>query len=82
MKRLLIVLMLFALAISANAQIFLTEEEYSNRSVSDGSGSGLPIIPNLNETQDNFAPVGEGILLLGVLGGAYLLGKRKREGKE
>lgn len=81
MKRLLIILMLFALTISANAQIFLSEDEYSNRSGSDAGGIELPTIPDLDSPFDQFAPVGEGILLLGVLGGAYLLGKRKR-GKE
>lgn len=81
MKRLLIILMLFALTISANAQIFLTEDDYNSRTVSSELGFDVPAIPQLDSTDDQYSPVGDGILLLGVLGGAYLLGKRKR-GKE
>ena len=36
-------------------------------------------MPNLDVTYDQLAPVGEGLLLLGLLGGAYLLGKRRKE---
>lgn len=82
MKRLLIVLMLLALTISANAQIFIAENEYNERESDAVLGTELPTIPLLNSPYDQFAPVGEGIFLLGMLGGAYLLGKRKREGKE
>jgi LPXTG-motif cell wall-anchored protein len=33
----------------------------------------------LDITYDQYAPVGEGIALLTLLGGAYLLGKRRRK---
>ena len=47
----------------------------------DGDGPVTPVLPNhnLNGNQDAAAPVGSGIALLAVLGGAYLVGKKRRE---
>ena len=71
-----------AASLKAEAQVFiLDEQEYNNNNRSGRSESDLPVLPNLGSTQDQdpFAPVGEGILLLGCLGGAYLLGKRRKD---
>ena len=77
----LIVLMLgFFNANKASAQIFITEEDYNNnRDPSDDNG-GFPFIihPDHDSTLD-YTPIGNGIWLLGCLGGAYLLGKRRKE---
>lgn len=64
----------------AMAQIFLDDEDLNNRAGS----SEVPgaIIPEQDVTYDQFqpyVPVGEGILLLAGLAGAYLVGKRKKE---
>lgn len=64
---------------SARAQIFLDDESMSVRSSSNSAQ--LPIVPELDVTTDQYAPLGSGILLLGGLGGAYLLGKRNNKSK-
>ena len=70
----------------AKAQIFITEDdEYANLRCHDENlpnGFIIPDFPNHNETWDVFTPLGDGLLLLGCLGGAYLLGKRKRKDDE
>ena len=45
------------------------------------AATGMPALPNHNllENQDADAPLGTGIALLAVLGGAYLVGKKRRE---
>lgn len=46
-----------------------------------GRNTTLPALPNhnLQTDQDADAPLGSGIAMLAVLGGAYLVGKRRRE---
>ena len=68
------------MAVPAMAQVFLDDEDLNNRAGS----SEVPgaIIPEQDVTYDQFqpyVPVGEGILLLAGLAGAYLVGKRKKE---
>ena len=66
----------------APAQILIMdeeEEEDSERTNTDESALGLPMVPELGITIDQYAPLGGEILVLGCLGGAYLLGKRKRK---
>ena len=65
--------------ISANAQIFLDDDDVNLRGNGDGNMDIGNIIPqhNVDWDQANYTPVGEGLLLLSVLGGAYLLGKKK-----
>ena len=79
-KRILITTLLLMLAVvRVDAQIFiLTDEEfkYAKRGLECHE---LPNIPTLDITYDQYAPVGEGIALLTLLGGAYLLGKRRRK---
>ncbi len=61
----------------AMAQIFLDDEDLNNRATNpDGFGV---MVPEQNVTYDQYVPVGEGILLLAGLAGAYLVGKRKKE---
>lgn len=67
---------------SAKAQIFImTDEEYSNGRT-PSVGGGLPIVPTQDVTTDQYAPLGGGTLLLGLLGGAYLLGQHRKKGDE
>lgn len=78
----LFALLLFSNSINkANAQVFImTEDEYhySNRTPSAGIGI-LPDLPDDNDlTSDAYAPLGNGILVLGWLSGAYLLGRRRK----
>ena len=46
----------------------------------DNSGSpAMPLLPQHGEDTNQPAPLGSGIALLAALGGAYLVGKRRRE---
>ena len=83
MKKLILVAtaaLLMAASLPAKAQIFIAdEEEYMNSNRNVKNESELPFIPELGVTNDQYAPLGSGIAVLGLLGGAYLLGKRKSE---
>ena len=57
---------------------------FNSGSLQRGFGSSnnlvLPDVPNNDQTGDHSdAPLGSGLLLLGCLGGAYLIGKRRKE---
>ena len=63
----------------ADAQIFImSEDEFLNSERNRITDGGLPFTPTLDVTIDQYAPLGGGIWVLGCLGGAYLLGKRKK----
>ena len=73
--------LLLLLAGTAHAQVFTTDEDINLRETA-GDMDVLGRIPyhSVDYDQANaYAPVGEGIMLLTALGGAYLLGKRKKE---
>lgn len=79
-KKIIAIAIATMMAVPATAQIFLDDEDLNNRAGS----SEVPgaIIPEQDVTYDQFqpyVPVGEGILLLAGLAGAYLVGKRKKE---
>ena len=80
-----IVALLLMLGLQAKAQVFIAdEEEYINSNRNVKNESELPFIPELGVTNDQYAPLGGGIAVLGLLGGAYLVGKRRnaRNGEE
>ena len=69
-----------AASLPAKAQVFiLDEEEYYNSKRNAIEEGQMPFIPELGVTNDQYAPVGGGIALLGLLGGAYLIAKKRRE---
>ena len=92
-KRSTIILVIMALLLGvaridqAKAQVgifIMDDEEYAN--IRDGStdlpdGFIIPDFPNHDETWD-VSPIGNGLWLLGCLGGAYLLGKRRKREDE
>ena len=69
----------------ANAQVYLTPEDYDNARASEGSlepnGFVIPDLPGHDSTLDH-TPVGNGLWLLGGLAGAYLLNKRRKKDDE
>lgn len=80
-KHIIIVALLLLLASAAPAQVFTTDEDVNLRETA-GDMDVLGRIPyhSVDYDQANaYAPAGEGIMLLTALGGAYLLGKRKKE---
>ena len=71
--------------ISANAQIFLMEEDFNSNRATAPSGTGgfvLPDLPGEHDSTLDWTPVGNGVWLLGALGGAYLIGKRRKREDE
>ena len=83
MNKKLIALMVAILMTSgtAMAQIFLDDESLTNRGWLGDMDELGNIIPfhEVEWDQANYVPTGGGIMLLTVLGGAYLLGKRRKE---
>lgn len=67
---------------SVKAQIVIMEEEEeveeSERAEVEGDELELPQTPEQGITIDRYAPLGSGMLILGCLGGAYLLGRRRK----
>ena len=75
-----IFILALALVLPARAQVFMIDGNDNYRAPEDPEVfANLPSEPGL--ATDYFAPVGDGLLLLTALGGAYLLGKRKNENK-
>ena len=88
-KKSIIVTILLAavllLSVPSRAQVFIMEDDEGSSRLS--TGSNLPGIPTLDigydqyddPTNPPYAPLGGGAIVLGLFGGAYLLGKRKKD---
>ena len=62
------------------AQILLMDEEEEGWTYRPSSDEmDLPIIPQLGITLDQYAPLGSGTIVIGLLGGAYLICKRRKD---
>ena len=79
MKKILLIITLFlTLAAPMRAQVFIMEEDENEfRNVFGNGEWNNVIVHGSPDDQMNFMPLGEGILLLTALGGAYLLSKGK-----
>ena len=76
-RRVVAILLFVAMAITAKAQVFMMDADENYRDPEDPQVfAGLP--SNFGMGTDYYLPVGDGIMLLAALGGAYLFGKRKR----
>ena len=77
-RRALALVLMMALVFTAKAQVFMMDGDENYREPEDPA-----VFINLPENYglgvDWYTPVGDGILLLAALGGAYLVGKRKRK---
>ena len=77
----LIVTMLLITMLSATtlrAQVFLMEDEFESNIRVGGTEFVVPA-PYQGGDLDQYLPIGDGLLLLVGMGGAYLLGKRKKK---
>ena len=76
---LLVVMLLMALPM--RSQVFLTQEDLDNERQGQWEDIGLiiPIHEQDFDQAEEFTPMGSGIALLAALGGAYLLGKKRKE---
>lgn len=77
---LVLLLLLFMATAPVHAQIFIQDSEYEGTSRTEYEEYDL-ISPIQGTTLDQYLPLGNGLLLLAGLGGAYLLKKRKGEKK-
>ena len=66
-------------ATDIHAQVFIMEDEHSMRPTDPEEVLGWPVNPQNGNgaATDDFVPLNGGILLLTMLGGAYLLGKMR-----
>ena len=68
------------LAVAAHAQVFILSDEEFEDSKRGPSVNGTPLVPQQGgDIDQSLTPLGSGVLLLSVLGGAFLLGKRKKD---
>ena len=56
-----------------------TQEQENAYFKNSERGGGFPGFPGHGESDNQDAPLGTGIAVLAVLGGAYLVGKKRRE---
>ena len=68
------------LASVAHAQIFITEDEMDNpRSGTETPFGYIPEQWTTNDQANDYAPLGEGIVLFAALGSAYWLAKKRHQ---
>ena len=80
-KSIILLVTMLMMALPMRAQVFLTQEDLDSERAGQWEDIGL-IIPIHEQDFDQaepYTPVGSGIVLLTVLGGAYLLGKKNRK---
>lgn len=77
--KVLVVLMLMFSTWPLHAQVFIQDEEFEGRGRTGYEDFGL-VVPYQGGDQDQYVPLGDGVLALTLLGGAYLMKKlRKKE---
>lgn len=79
-KTLTIFTLLLALAAPLHAQVFIMEDDGDLNPRDPNGGIVFNVmVPSEDVSNDQYIPLGNGLLLLSGLGGAYLLGKKRRE---
>ena len=73
----MITVVLMLASATLNAQIYIMDEEFEGQERLGSHDWGL-ITPYQGGDPDQYLPLGDGVLALGLLGGAYLLAKRKK----
>ena len=70
--------LMLGVAPDSHAQVFIMEDEHSLRPPDPEEVLGWPVNPQngYGTSNDEYTPLGDGILLLAALGGAYLLKKK------
>ena len=80
-KSFILLVTMLLMALPMRSQVFLTQEDLDSER--DGQWEDIGLIIPIHEQDfdqaEPWAPVGSGITLLTALGGAYLLGKRRKE---
>ena len=80
-KSMIMLVTMLLMSMPMRSQVFLTQEDLDSER--DGQWEDLGLIIPIHEQDfdqaEPYAPVGSGIAVLAALGGAYLLGKKRRE---
>ena len=78
-KVVMLYFVIFALISSANAQVFLLNDNGNRTGATHEELSDLNIPFHLVNYDQAYAPLGNGLIILAALGGAYLVGKKRKE---
>lgn len=77
-RRVIVLLLFMIMSLTMKAQVFMMDGDENYREPENPQVfAGLP--ENYGLAVDWYTPVGDGILLFAALGGAYLIGKRKKD---
>ncbi len=80
-KSIILLVTMLLMAMPMRSQVFLTQEDLDSER--DGQWEDIGLIIPIHEQDfdqaEPYAPVGSGIAVLAALGGAYLLGKKRKE---
>ena len=80
-RKVVAILLFLAMSLTMKAQVFMMDGDENYRDPEDPQVfAGLP--NNFGSGYDYYMPVGDGIMLLAALGGAYLLGKKSKSEKQ
>lgn len=77
-KRIVILFTALLLAAPMNAQIYIMDEEFEGGNRIAYEDFGLLVPYQGGDGDQQYSPLGDGVLALGLLGGAYLLSKRRK----
>ena len=82
-KRIILLFMILVMNLAASAQVFILDEDKNKRTNSGIDDVNL-LVPLQNVTYDQYqpeeyVPIADGLGLLIGLGGAYLLGKKRKK---
>ena len=77
-KRIVILFTALLLAASMNAQIYIMDEEFEGGNRIAYEDFDLLVPYQGGDGDQQYSPLGDGVLALGLLGGAYLLSKRRK----
>ena len=80
-KPFILLVTILLMALPMHSQVFLTQDDLNSER--DGQWEDVGLIIPIHEQDfdqaEDYLPLGNGIVVLAALGGAYLLGKRKEK---
>ena len=77
-KTVVLLTVLFMAVVPLKAQVFIADDEFEGM-MRLAESEYVLVVPNQASDADQYLPLGDGVLLLAGLGGAYLLRKRKKK---
>lgn len=77
-KTVVLLTVLFMAVVPLKAQVFIADDEFEGM-MRLAESEYVLVVPQQASDADQYTPIGDGVLLLAGLGGAYLLRKRKKK---